>query len=76
MRRSKDELELAREEFQRARTEFTNTLNTWSREEQRQDLAYNEKLASGIQNIRDLAKQHVKTALDDTMSEKVCIFTI
>jgi hypothetical protein len=67
---------LAREEFQRARAEFTNTLNTWSREEQRQDLDYNHMLASGIRRIRDLAKQHVKTALDDTMSEKVCSFTI
>jgi len=72
MRRTKYELELAREEFQRARAEFTNTLNTWSHEEQRQDLAYNQMLAAGIQSIRDLAKQHIKTALDDTMSEMIC----
>ena len=76
MRRTKNELEVAREKFQLARTEFTNTLNTWSCDEQQQDLTYNQMLASGMKNIRDSASKHIKTALDDTLSEKVCIFTI
>jgi hypothetical protein len=44
MRRSKHELELAREEFQRARAEFTNTIDFWSQEERRRDIEYDRKL--------------------------------
>ena len=79
MRRSKHELELAREEFQRARAEFTNTLNVWSQEEQRRDIEYNRKLNQSIQRLRDVGKQSVHKALEETirkMPDKVRVIDL
>ena len=76
MRRSKLELELARDEFQRARAEFTNTLDVWSQEERRRDIEYDRKLNQSIQRLRDVGKQSVHKALEETirnMSDKVRI---
>ena len=79
MRRTKNELETAREEFQRARAEFTNTLDTWSREERRRDVDYNKKLALSVRKLQAIGGQYVQRAIDETtrvMSETVRMFTI
>jgi hypothetical protein len=79
MRRSKHELELAREEFQRARAEFTNTLDVWSQEERRRDIEYDRKLNQFIQRLRDVGKQSVHKALEETilnMSDKVIVIDL
>jgi hypothetical protein len=79
MRRSKHELELARDEFQRARAEFTNTLDVWSLEEQRRDIEYDQKLKQYIQKLRDAGKKSVHKALDETfrnMSDKVRVIDL
>jgi hypothetical protein len=79
IRRTKNELELARKEFQRARAEFTNTLNTWSREERRRDADYNKKLDLGVQRLQAIGGKYAQKAIDETMrvmSETVRMLTI
>jgi hypothetical protein len=79
MRRSKLELELARQEFQRARAEFTSTLDVWSQEERRRDIEYTRKLNQFIQRLRDVGKQSVHKALEETirnMSNKVSVIDL
>ena len=74
MRRGRDEFEAAREKFQTARLEFTNTLNVWSSQELLRDRDYNEKLARHCETLQKLGSQHVKKALEETrksMSEMV-----
>jgi hypothetical protein len=67
MRRSKHEFELARDEFQRVRAEFINTLDVWSQEERRRDIEYDQKLNQSIQRLRDVGEQSVHKAIEETI---------
>jgi hypothetical protein len=66
MRRSRDEFEAAREVFQMARAEFTNTLSFWGSKERLRDGEYDKKLAKHCERLQNLGTQHVEKALKET----------
>ena len=66
IRRSRSDLEAAREAFHRARAEFTDILDVWQAGEELRLLEYHRQLGQRSQRLRDIGNQCVLKALDET----------
>ena len=66
IRRSRVDLEAAREAFHRARAEFTDTLDAWQAEEELRFMECHRQLNQRSQRLKDIGNRCVVKALDET----------